>query len=239
MWRFLGFLFIVSISFFSCSNAADLQETAAQEGEMKTLKNIISGNESNISWTGELEGDRLYFDVYRDAEYVSSEVALTPTVVNVAGGLGKAVYPELQGFGSLDTSSMPYDIKVLVNDFAKALSANVYEGPEKFFDEKYIFNYVFFRRDMINDWKKFFGVDFPQALSLEVYNDLKSSNNTEKSSDNTGKNGEGTESNNDDGAVSAASEVMRRKTAAKAEPARPVKIYFSFLWILSISFRAS
>ena len=129
--------------------------------EKKTLKNIIQGKESNVSWTGELEGDRLYFDVYRDADHVSYEVPLTPAVVNVAGGQGKGIYPQLIGFGSLDISGMPDDIKVFVNDFAKAFSKNIFNGPEIFFDSKYFFNYVFFRNDFVQDWKKFFGVDFP------------------------------------------------------------------------------
>ena len=71
------------------------------------------------------------------------------------------VYPEMENFGSLDIRNLKQSLKETVDNFSKSLSSNIYSGPETFFDEKYRFNYIFFKNDFISQWKKYFNQDFP------------------------------------------------------------------------------
>lgn len=178
MWRFLGIIFLVSFSFLSCSNGAEVEDFASQPEiedengqDYETLKDIILEKGAKVSWTGELEGDRLIADVHRDVDHVSSDVGLSPIVVNVAGGENDDVYPELIGFGSLDTRGLAGELRTFIEDFCKSFAENVYSGPEKFFDSKYLFNFVFFRQDLELDWVKNFGEEFPQAVFNRVEKD--------------------------------------------------------------------
>ena len=77
----------------------------------------------------------------------------------------KPVYPELDDFGSLDTSSIKPQIKEKLNSFCTKLSEASILETVSFFNNKYLFGYVFFRKDFEDGWKKNFKNDFPAKKS--------------------------------------------------------------------------
>lgn len=152
----------------ACNNAT---ESKLSYTDNETVRNVIKQKESEISWTKELEPDRLLEDYSSDNLVNDELISFTPDVAKILKNYNKKQYPELIDFGKLDTSSLPYSVLEKINNFCEAVSLDIYSGPESFFNSSYKFNYVFFKNDFINDWEKNFEVEFP--FSFEVEQELK------------------------------------------------------------------
>lgn len=173
--RKIVYLILLSVLLFSCSNVSEVSQIVDKEA---TLKEIIVTKESDISWTKALEEDRLIQTIYSDKN-VSGQISLTPEVVAITSGNEKPIYPELKGFTSLDTSTISSYLLSFINDFCKSVSDNIYNGPQSYFDSNFIFNYVFFKNDLIHSWKNRFDEDFPvQDPSLVNENESKKGKET-------------------------------------------------------------
>ena len=150
----------ILFSLFSCSNAAEVKVVTEVP---ETLKSVVADKEFNVTWTNELEGDRLTENIYSDSEYISDYFYLSPDNVIISHKNEEPIYPELKGFGSLDTRNIPSSINYIITSFCDALSKDLLKGPEQYFDSNYYFNFVFFKTDLLNSWEKIFLEPYPIA----------------------------------------------------------------------------
>ncbi len=168
-------LIILSTTIFSCKNSSIPK---LEYNDQETIKEEIKNLETEISWTNEIEEGILAIPVINDAKYSSANVNPTPDLLKLDKYKDVPVYPELEGFGSLDIRNLKPSIQETVQNFVNAFSTDIYSGPENYFDAKYRFNYIFFRNDFITQWKKYFNKDFP--YSLEKYKEIKDTKENNK-----------------------------------------------------------
>ena len=71
---------------------------------------------------------------------------ITPQMLNSIKELQPAVYPEIKGYASLDSSSMNASLLSVINEFSENLCKST-ENLESYFVSEYFFNYVFFKAD--------------------------------------------------------------------------------------------
>ena len=158
---YIVFLFFVLIFQTSCNNVSVNQIKTEDE---ITIKNLVQNKEADISWTKEIEAEVLSTPLTVPSEYSKANVPASPDMLKLSRKGNQPVYPELNDFGSLDTSSLAPFVQEKVLKFSADLSSNIYSGPEKYFYEPYKFNYLFFRNDFIEGWKNYFKKDFPYTL---------------------------------------------------------------------------
>lgn len=163
-------------AFFSCKNS---NETALVYANVETLKDEISKREQKMSWTNELEGSRLSDDI-KFAENKATLNVENDTLALAVLNVNAAVYPEFENFGSLDASSLNRDVYSQIEGFCLAVSENIYDGPEAFFDSQYLFNYVFFREELKDGWQKNFKKDFPHLIDYNREEGEKKSDENEE-----------------------------------------------------------
>ena len=142
MWKcVLICISAVSPVFFACSNIGSPVESG---GKDKTLMTLMS--ERRIDWENELEP----FALKRNTEKLGgmeSDVDLIPqTYALSALKRGDPVYPFIEGFGSLDTSSLTQDAKAVLDGFCNAfLDGN---SAESYIDAEKKYALVFFLSDI-------------------------------------------------------------------------------------------
>ena len=149
---------IFSILFFSCNNTT---ETKLVYTESDTIKKSVKEKEQTITWTQELEEDRLSKRISRSSMQLGPDVPYSKEVFKITNKNKKVVYPDLPDFGSLDTRNINSNLKEKLNNFCKSLSSENHSGADAFFSRKYIFNYVFFIKDLEEGWKSKFKQNFP------------------------------------------------------------------------------
>lgn len=112
-------LFVIAVEalFFSCAR----QNGSAKEDSSPLFKKV-SSLQQNASWAYEIEGERLSKKI-SSVSSIANQIPLSPdALIALDGGFGMAgVYPELQGFASLDTSDLRGELLSLVNGFSSAL----------------------------------------------------------------------------------------------------------------------
>ncbi|MCR5188812.1 MAG: hypothetical protein K6C97_07730 [Treponema sp.] len=154
---FISIILISTIN-SSCKNAS---ESKLEYSNQETIKESIRNKENEIAWTNAIEEEILSNPVLNDEKYTKSNINPSPDLLKINKNNNQAVYPDLNNFASLDTSLLTGKSKETVEKFAKALSTDIYVGPESFFDVKYRFNYLFFRNDLVSAWEKYFNKEFP------------------------------------------------------------------------------
>ena len=158
--------FSFSLLFFLCLNScSNSQESKLIYTESNTIKQSVKAKEQEITWTNEIEGERLTKTINRGAMNLGSEVQYTKELYKINQNNNKTVYPSLESFGSLDTRDLRLSAKEKINNFCTALASEKQSGADAFFSKKYIFNYVFFINDLEAGWKKNFNTD----ISNETY----------------------------------------------------------------------
>lgn len=155
---FVIFIIINCFCIFSCKNAS---ESKLAYDSYDSVKNQIKNREQEISWTKEIEGERLTTAVSVDEKLSKQNISINPDLVKIIKDYNQPVYPYLSDFGSLDTREINKTLQESLDNFCKSLSKNPYSGLDSFFDNSYIFNYVFFKNDFISGWKSSFNEDFP------------------------------------------------------------------------------
>jgi len=156
---FLSIIFI--ILFLSCKNNTESKLSFTEEN---TIKNTVKEKEQSITWSKELEGDRLSEKVSSSNNKVSSEVIYNIDVVNILSDFQSPIYPEFENFGKLDTTSLSGAAKEKIISFCNGLADLNKQQLQSSFNSKYIFNYVFFLEELKNNWKNNFNEDFPEEL---------------------------------------------------------------------------
>ncbi len=154
---------IFSILFFSCNNTT---ETKLVYTESDTIKKSVKEKEQTITWTQELEEDRLSKRISRSSMQLGPDVVYSKELFKITNKNKKSVYPDLPDFGSLDTRNINSNLKEKLNNFCKSLSSENHSGADAFFSRKYIFNYVFFVKDLEEGWKSKFKQNFPDDEEL-------------------------------------------------------------------------
>lgn len=114
---FLTVLF--SISAVSCSSS----EGESAVDSHKTLRRQAENLLTVTNWSEEIESNRLT-EAVEIPSGISSSVKLSPLVLNASDSVTEKIYPDLEGFGSLNVSAMPPEVKKLVRNFASAFCKN-------------------------------------------------------------------------------------------------------------------
>ncbi|QTQ11390.1 hypothetical protein HRI96_03770 [Treponema parvum] len=142
MWKcVLICISAASSVFFACSN---IGSPAESEGKDKTLMSLMA--ERRIDWENELEPIALKRNIEK-LDGVESGVDITPqTYALSALKRGSTVYPFIEGFGSLDTSSLTKEAKAVLDGFCNAFLDG--SGEESYIDAEKKYALVFFLSDI-------------------------------------------------------------------------------------------
>ena len=146
----------ISILFFSCSNSKTVDVNTL---EQKTIKQIIVERNEKELWTRALE-ENLLNQPLIDELFDSSVTVSSETYKAVYSGKSP-VYPSIKDFGSVDISSLDKNCQKILNDFCKTICFDYSEAIGDYFNEKYIFNAVFFMKDLCQNWEINFDTKFP------------------------------------------------------------------------------
>ena len=158
-------LFLIFIN--SCSNS---QESKLVYTENNTIKQSVKGKEEEITWTQELEADRLTKIINRRALVLGADVPYNKEIYKITKPSQGMVFPAVSDFGSLDTSKLNPLIKEKLNNFCSLLIKEDYNSVENYFSRKYIFSYVFFKNDFEEGWKKNFSKEtFKPSENIEKW----------------------------------------------------------------------
>ena len=160
IYSYLKCIFLLLI-FISCS--ANNEEIIKYNVD-ENLHTIVTKKNEELIWTRELESVRLLKDT-KKMEGVSSSVKLSKNVVIASENNYPKIYPYLEGFGSLDTTSISSDLDKLLQTFASSLCFGVFD--ESLFNSQSVFSFVLFQNDLKNLWKELFKQDMPTFPSEE------------------------------------------------------------------------
>lgn len=160
MRKFIFFSSILISAFLiGCSNS---NESKLSYTDVDTIKEIVKERELDVTWTKEVEGARLTQDISSAAEpKISEDVPYTAHTIKILPSYKESVYPSISNFGSLNDSNLTPEKREFINNFCKSISENIYSGPDGYFKSSYIFNYVFFKNELIEKWPEMFESDFP------------------------------------------------------------------------------
>ena len=124
---------IILFSTIACKNTS---ETKLVFSDNDTIKQSVKDREQGITWTQELEKDRLSQTITRNSIELGLEVPYTKEVFKINKSNQSPVYPEYSDFGSLDTRNIRPSIKEKMNNFCSSLSSENHNGADAFFSRK-------------------------------------------------------------------------------------------------------
>ena len=154
--------FLFTFVFLSCSNSDNKIVTFEED---KTIKNIISLKEEEINWTNEIEKDILSKDI-SSVDFIPNKDYISIEALESVKDFSEPLLPSLKGFGSLDTSSIPYSYYQLVLKTCDQMLKDPGKNIEVNFENDYLFNYVLFLYDLKSEWKKYFYKAYPEKGSV-------------------------------------------------------------------------
>lgn len=172
---------VLSLNFFSISllfcftSCKVASKTELSYTNVETIKNEIAEIDKTLSWNKELEPQRLTSKSDLFSGSVNSQIEKNVELLKIINK-NVAVYPEFEGFGSLNDSSVNADLYQTIEKLFLSISNNIYNGPETYFDSNYLYNYVFFREDLKEGWQKFFHKNFPHIVDYKEKDDSQKEN---------------------------------------------------------------
>lgn len=149
--------FCALFSVLSCANGTTAVFT---DSAGDTLRAKADKKDTEILWTRELESMRLVQDI-STTDAVDKAVKLTPQSVIASSSVPPSVYPFIDGFGSLDTSFIPQDLKASLDTACAAVSSQ--QSADSLMADGCLYSYVLFLADLKTGWKQTFGGDLPGA----------------------------------------------------------------------------
>ena len=162
---FFPVIFYISLlfCFISCKVAS---KTELSYTNVETIKEEIAEIDKTLTWNKEIEPQRLVLnnDWFKDT--VNQQIEKNIELLKIVN-TNVNVYPEFENFGSLNDSLVDVNLYNTIENIFVSISNNIYNGPETFFDSKYLYNYVFFREDLKEGWKKNFNNDFPHIFDYK------------------------------------------------------------------------
>lgn len=166
---FFPVIFYISLlfCFISCKVAS---KTELSYTNVETIKEEIAEMDKTLTWNKEIEPQRLVLnnDWFKDT--VNQQIEKNIELLKIVN-TNVNVYPEFENFGSLNDSLVDVNLYNTIENIFVSISNNIYNGPETFFDSKYLYNYVFFREDLKEGWKKNFNIDFPHIFDYKDSDD--------------------------------------------------------------------
>ncbi len=156
--------FLMISVLLSCKNNS---EPKLVYTENDTIKQSVKMREQDITWTQELEKDRLTEKISRSSMELGAEVPYNKEIFKISKDRQAPVYPEFTDFGSLDTRNLRPSLKEKMNSFCTSLSSENHSGADAYFSRKYIFNYVFFKKDLEEGWKINFEETYPSKVEAD------------------------------------------------------------------------
>ena len=127
----------------SCSGSVPENDGA---GDGQTLRHIAAGLEESVSWTAEIEPGRLTRSVSA-VDGVSSRLNLSPVIMLASVPPDDSrVFPELENFGSLDTSLIPVALRSMLASFARSVCSN--KDADSFMEEGCLYSLSLFYEDI-------------------------------------------------------------------------------------------
>lgn len=165
-------LLICGIIIFSLSGCRNFNADS-NNGENISLQKSVKNHEENVSWTRELEKGRLTQKIDSN-DFVKNSLKLNPqTMIALEASKSKfPVYPEVEGFASLDISDLDSEVVEKINLFF--LSYLKQKPCDSFMEENSIYSLVLFNYDFgklnftksLTDW--YIGKPFLLENMLEV-----------------------------------------------------------------------
>lgn len=131
-----------------------------------------------IEWTDPIEKDRLTQNI-STTQTIADTIKLTP-VIFLCSNYAKTiepVYPNLDGFGNLDISDLPDEIKLSVTSFSENLCTG--SANDELMMAGSVYELALFESDLKNEWKNVFLEEFPSPPE-EKSADEKSSESAEE-----------------------------------------------------------
>ena len=166
---FFPVIFHISLlfCFISCKVAS---KTELSYTNVETIKEEIAEIDKTLTWNKEIEPQRLVLnnDWFKDT--VNQQIEKNIELLKIVN-TNVNVYPEFENFGSLNDSLVDVNLYNTIENIFVSISNNIYNGPETFFDSQYLYNYVFFREDLKEGWKKNFNTDFPHIFDYKDSDD--------------------------------------------------------------------
>ena len=166
---FFPVIFYISLifCFISCKVAS---KTELSYTNVETIKEEIVEMDKTLTWNKEIEPQRLVLnnDWFKDT--VNQQIEKNIELLKIVN-TNVNVYPEFENFGSLNDSLVDVNLYNTIENIFVSISNNIYNGPETFFDSQYLYNYVFFREDLKEGWKKNFNIDFPHIFDYKDSDD--------------------------------------------------------------------
>lgn len=157
-------MLLASSALVSCANSSS---AIVADYNAETLRSRAENKENSTLWTRELESMRLAEDITH-APDADSSVKLTPSAAAVCTYSAKPLYPQLEGFGSLDTSLLSQDVRNVLDSFCRAVSAE--QPVDTLMAKDSLYSAVLFQDDLKGVWKERFNEDFPEkADGLELF----------------------------------------------------------------------
>lgn len=155
------FILFLIIFLVSCKNNSENKIIISEED---TIKRMVLNKESSVTWSKELEPDKLSQPIKIKNLPISKEVEYNIDILKVLNNYQNPIYPEFENFGSLDSSNLSLSLKEKINNFCEKLSKGSFQEIKVAFHSDYIFNYVFFTNDFKKYCKENLKIDNPEEL---------------------------------------------------------------------------
>ena len=163
-WLSCTLLFLL-ITLSSCSHAPATKITGTVE---ETLRYSIIQKEGSVNWTKAMEENRLLekIDTY---EGIDKTVRLSMDVFKAYRNPKDPVYPYIENFGNLDITNLSTIYKQQIRYLFQVLNTDLNNLPENLINNKYLFNYIFFKNDLLSEWKSNYNLDYPSTNAFTKY----------------------------------------------------------------------
>lgn len=149
--KILVYFFLLILFLSSCNNSSN---KIVSFDESSTIKNEVTTKEKNTLWTKELEPQILDGDLQK-IKQISNGVALSNQNLTVINPTTQKNYPYIKEFGNLNIYNTDAKILEVVNTFSKNFINQSFSNIESQFEPGYIFNLVFFKKDLEKQYKDF------------------------------------------------------------------------------------
>jgi hypothetical protein len=148
-------LFIILLCFFTACEAGT--QAAPENSVDTTIRGMVQKRDAETVWT-------LDFPKSAAQNTQGGAIALSPENIAVASVkvTGNSIYPELPGFGSLNTANLNAEQRSLINDFCNAIIAST--DASKHFRTETRFLFALFFEDIKDSKLKSFIVGKPAII---------------------------------------------------------------------------
>lgn len=161
---FFFFLFCI-LSLSSCKkNKKDIVIIKEED----TLKKSVAIKESKIIWTETIDGEILEENI-STSDIINNNLELNVYLIDSISNFHQNIFPQNKDIGSFDNTEISDELLQFIKDVCNQIKNNPQKNMEQYFDSEYLFNYVFFKNDLIENWKKLFNEKYPDQKPFKKY----------------------------------------------------------------------